>query len=564
MDRRELHTLLVDATKRRTLSALDGPAGASAFAVAPLAEPVATEADLIRMLASRLGFEALDVANVHLVREAVQSLPRAIAERHNVLPIERLDDALVVAMSDPLDLVALDDIRAATRLAVRPVVARALDIERLRERAYKEAEGSRSIQKAVENAAIEVSRRSSKDDLIDPELAAREAENAPVIELVNQVIAQALFERATDIHIEPGETELVIRFRVDGLLADSLMPPKALAMGLLTRIKILADLDIAERRKPQDGRFTVRHKEREVDVRVSTLPTLHGEKAVLRLLDKTSFRLDLTSLGFEPELLAAFQRAIRQPYGMILLSGPTGAGKSTTLYAALGELNSQERNITTVEDPIEYQIPRINQVQVSPRKDLTFVTALRYIMRQDPDVIMVGEIRDRETAEMTVRAAMTGHMVLSTVHANDAPMTATRIVTMGVEPFQAASALALVVAQRLVRRVCPHCKIEVDAPVEKLMGLGTLAERSRPKRFFEGTGCSECRKRKYLGRIAIFEVLPIDNEIKELIAQRAPAQAIAEVAARRGMQTLRESGLRKVEQGLTTVDEVIRVCLQEG
>ncbi len=566
--KRKLGTILVDA-KRVSSEQVDRALAEQERTGKPLGEVLIaqralTEDDLIQVLSDQLGIAVLDPSAVRPERELALLLPRAVADRHNVLPIARENGHLVVAMADPLDLVALDDIRIATQSTVRPVIGRASEIERLRERTYSEVEGSRSVQDAVDRAAVEVSRRSSVDEDVDTEDAVKKAEDAPVVDLVNQVVGQALFDRATDIHFEPTETNMIVRYRVDGILYDSIVPPKALATGLLTRIKILADMDIAERRKPQDGRFTVRYKKKEVDVRVSTLPTLHGEKAVLRLLDKTAFSLDLTTLGFEPEMLATFRKAIHQPYGMILLSGPTGAGKSTTLYAALGELKSTALNITTVEDPIEYMVPRINQVQVNPKKDLTFVTALRYIMRQDPDVIMVGEIRDGETADMAVRSAMTGHIVLSTVHANDAPSTATRLVTMGVENFLAASALSLVVAQRLVRRVCPHCKTEVKADPDKLLALGLATSRVKPTRFYEGRGCQECRMRKYLGRVAIYEMLEVDSEVKLMIAESAPAHKLNEYATKKGMLTLRESGLRKVEHGITTVDEVLRVCLQEA
>ncbi len=525
---------------------------------------ILTEPDLIRFLSEQLSIPILDPTKVRPDPQVAFLIPRTVADRHNVLPLARENGDLVVAMADPLDLVALDDIRSATQSPIRKIIGRPSDIERLRERVYREQEGTRTIMDAMDKAAVEISRRESAEEDLDTDEAVRKAEDAPVVELVKSVITQAIFERATDIHVEPAEQAVTIRFRVDGLLYDAVTPPKGLATGLLTRIKILANMDIAERRKPQDGRFSVRFKGKEVDVRVSTLPCLHGEKAVLRLLDKTSFDLDLTKLGFEEDMIRVFRRAIHQPYGMVILSGPTGAGKSTTLYAALGEVKSAALNVTTIEDPIEYMIPRINQVQVNPRKELTFATALRFIMRQDPDVIMVGEIRDRETAEMAVRSAMTGHIVFSTVHANDAPSTATRLLTMGVEPFQAASALSLVVAQRLVRRICPHCRVEVSPPEEKLLGLGLATSREKPEHYFEGKGCQECRMRKYIGRVAIFEMLEVDAEVKELIAQHAPAQAIAEVAKRRDMRTLRESGLRKVAAGTTTVDEVLRVCLQEG
>jgi type IV pilus assembly protein PilB len=566
--RKKIGELLIEA-KKATREQIDLALREQAKSGKPLGtilveQGVLSEPDLVRFLSEQLAIPVLDPTKIRPDPQVAFLIPRTVADRHNVLPLARENGDLVVVMADPLDLVALDDIRSATQSPIRKMIGRPADIERLRDRVYREQEGTRNIIEAMDKASVEVSQRETADDDIDTDDAVRKAEDAPVVELVRSVITQAIFERATDIHVEPTEQAVTIRFRVDGLLYDALTPPKGLATGLLTRIKILANMDIAERRKPQDGRFSVHFKGKEVDVRVSTLPCLHGEKAVLRLLDKTAFDLDLTKLGFEADMLAAFRRAIHQPYGMVILSGPTGAGKSTTLYAALGEVKSTTLNVTTIEDPIEYMIPRINQVQVNPRKELTFATALRYMMRQDPDVIMVGEIRDTETAEMAVRAAMTGHIVFSTVHANDAPSTATRLVTMGVEPFQAASALSLVVAQRLVRRICPHCRTEVTPPEEKILGLGLATSKIQPEHYYEGKGCQECRMRKYLGRVAIFEMLEVDAEVKDLIAERAPAQTITQVATRRGMLTLRESGLRKIGAGITTVDEVLRVCLQEG
>ena len=568
LDRKKLGSLLIEtgrATREQISDALDEQARSGrALGRVLVDQGVLSEDDLIALLSEQLNLPVLDPTNARPASELANVLPRIVADRHNVLPLAENNGELIVAMADPLDIVAIDDIQIATRKIVRAVIGHAKDIERLRERMYSEVEGSSSVRRAVEKAAIEVSKRSVLDEEVDEMAQARAAEDAPVVDLVNQVISQALFERGTDIHFEPTEKDMLIRFRVDGLLYDSITPPKALATGLIARIKILANIDIAERRKPQDGRFSVKFKGREVDIRVSTLPVLHGEKVVLRLLDKSAFKLDLETLGFEAEMLEAFRRAIHQPYGMVILSGPTGAGKSTTLYAALGELNTKHLNVTTIEDPIEYMIGRINQVQINVRKDLTFATALRYIMRQDPDVIMVGEIRDVETAEMGVRAAMTGHIVLSTLHANDAPSTATRLVTMGVEPFQAASALSLVVAQRLVRRLCKHCRFETKPDENALRGLGLATSRVKPEHYYEAKGCAECRGRKYSGRVAIFELLEIDSTLREMISARRPAQEIAEVAMGRGMTTLRESGLRKVDSGMTTVEEVLRVCLQEG
>ncbi|HEX7880514.1 MAG TPA: GspE/PulE family protein, partial [Candidatus Eisenbacteria bacterium] len=440
------------------------------------------------------------------------------------------------------------------------------DIAVARRKHYAELQGSLGVQEALAQATVELG--PEYDDLgdsqeIDSEEALRRAQDAPIVNLVNKIVTQALVERATDIHVEPLPKSLIVRFRVDGLLADALTPPRGVYTGVMTRIKILSDMDIAERRKPQDGRFTVKMNGREVDVRVSTIPTIHGEKAVLRLLDKSGFDMSLTSLGFETDTLEIFRHAIHQPYGMVLLSGPTGSGKSTTLYAALLELKNQTLNITTVEDPVEYQIERINQVQVNDKKGVTFANTLRSFLRQDPDVIMVGEIRDRDTADMAVRAAMTGHMVFSTIHANDAPSTAVRLTTLGAEPFQAASALTLVVAQRLMRRNCTECLEPYKPPPELLSALRLDKGRAESMEFKHGKGCAVCRDRGYLGRVAIVEPLRMSPRIRTLIAEGSPADAVRRVGIEEGLLTLKEAGLRKVAAGLTTVEEVLRVCLAD-
>jgi type II secretory ATPase GspE/PulE/Tfp pilus assembly ATPase PilB-like protein len=398
----------------------------------------------------------------------------------------------------------------------------------------------------------------SFDDDTDADDAELRAEHAGIVNLVDQIIAQALQERATDIHIEPQEHSLIIRYRVDGLLDHALSPPRAVYTGTISRIKILADMDIAERRAAQDGRFTHRMPGHEVDVRVSAIPTIHGEKLVLRLLDKSGFNLNLPDLGFSTTDHQAFTKAIHQPFGMVLLSGPTGSGKTTTLYASLLELKNDTMNITTVEDPVEYQIAGINQVQVNERKNVTFATALRSFLRQDPDCIMVGEIRDHDTADIAIRAALTGHMVFSTIHANDAPSTATRLVSMGAEPFMAASALTLVAAQRLVRRVCAECAEACEPREELLMALGIDATPT--DRFVRGAGCAECSGRGYAGRVAIIERMSLTSGLRRLIGENRPTDEIRALALEEGLVTLRDNGIQKARDGVTTLDEVLRVC----
>ncbi len=449
---------------------------------------IVTENDVTRLLSTQLRIPLFDPGKDKVAPEALAIVPAELARKYNVLPLSIDNGNIRVAMADPLNLDALDDLRVVTRRRVEPVIGPESIVTEARERHYGRLEGSREVQEALAQAAIVLGEDMTEEEELDADEAKRRSEDAPIINLVNQVIGQALKEGATDIHVEPHERQLVIRYRVDGLLYDAVTPPRTVYTGVMTRIKILADIDIAERRAPQGGRFTVRAGGKEVDIRVSTLPTVHGEKAVLRLLDKTDFNYDLGSLGFEDDDLHRFRDAIKQPYGMVLLSGPTGSGKSTTLYAGLLEIRNPTVNIMTVEDPVEYQMSRINQVQVNERKGVTFASALRTFLRQDPDVIMVGEIRDAETADIAVRAAMTGHMVFSTIHANDAPSTAVRLLSLKVEPFQAASAMTLVAAQRLVRQGVSVLRGAVrpargDAPRVRAAQAG-----SQGRRFPQGAG----------------------------------------------------------------------------
>jgi type IV pilus assembly protein PilB len=525
--------------------------------------------DLLDALSRQLGHRRYDPAHDPVEPAALDLIPLELARRHNVLPVSIQETTLTVAMADPLDLEALDQLERIARrskrrlnLLLAPVEA----LERARETHYGRVEGSRIVHQLIDKVADEVEEDLLSEEELDENEATKRAQDAGIVNLVDRIIAQALQERATDIHIEPQEQGLVIRYRVDGLLYDALTPPRAVYTGAISRIKILSNMDIAERRAPQDGRFTHRRNGREVDIRVSAIPTIHGEKLVLRLLDKSGFNFSLRDLGYAERDNDVILQGIKKPYGMILLSGPTGSGKSTTLYASLLELRSESVNITTVEDPVEYQVARINQVQVNERKRLTFATALRYFLRQDPDVIMIGEIRDQETAEIAVRAALTGHLVFSTIHANDAPTTATRLVSMGVEPFMAASALSLVGAQRLVRRNCPHCRVAHQPPEEVLLALGLIAQGSASadrQQFVRGAGCAQCKGRGYLGRVAIVEMMKIDPSLRDLIAQNAPAGEIRKRALEQGMRTLRQSGVEKALQGITTPEEVLRVCLSD-
>jgi len=528
-----------------------------------------SESNLLDALSRQFGHPRFDPARDGIEHAALNLVPLEFARRHNLLPVRVTEDALAVAVADPTDVEAIDHLKTIAGRrdkSVELLLAPSEVLAKEREASYARIQGTIQVSELIDKVVREAGAVSLAEDEPDEEEAQRRAQDAGVVDLVDQIVLQALQERATDIHIEPLERGLVIRYRVDGLLYDALMPPREVYTGAISRVKILSNMDIAERRAAQDGRFTYSANGNDVDVRVSSIPTIHGEKLVLRLLDKTHFNFSLRDLGFSEEDYLAFGKAIRQPFGMVLLSGPTGSGKSTTLYASLLELRNETINITTVEDPVEYQMARINQVQVNPRKNVTFATALRNFLRQDPDVIMVGEIRDKDTAEIAVRAALTGHMVFSTIHANDAPSTATRLVSMGVEAFTAASALTLVAAQRLVRRNCRHCLEEYRPADEVLLALGVGSAKAGPAeemRFRRGKGCALCRGRGYLGRIAIIERMPMSLELRQLMAENRPAADIRRVALEEGLVTLRQSGLAKALAGVTTAEEILRVCLAD-
>jgi len=522
-----------------------------------------SDGDLVDALAQQLGIERFDPTRDAVDPEALDLIPFEFARRYDVLPVRTDDGIFTVAMSDPLNLEARDHLRriaSRSELELEIILGTESELENIRNSNYDRVQGSRSVNRLIDKVVDEVGEIPGLDDEETGE-AKRRAEDAGIVSLVNQIVSQAVKERATDIHIEPLETGLVIRYRVDGLLYDALKPPRAVYTGTISRIKILSNMDIAERRAAQDGRFSYREGRREVDIRVSSVPTIHGEKLVLRLLDKTGFNFCLRDLGFSEKDYADFRKAIHQPYGMILLSGPTGSGKTTTLYASLLELHSDEINITTIEDPVEYQIDRINQVQVNERKQLTFATALRYFLRQDPDVIMVGEIRDHDTAEVAIRAALTGHMVFSTIHANDAPTTAARLISMGTEPFMAASAMSIVAAQRLVRRNCPHCIEEYEPSDEIQLALQGAGSGDDPTVFRRGTGCVACKGRGYLGRVAVIEKMIMTKELRQLIGENRTADEVRDLAKAQGMKSLKQSGLEKVKAGMTTPEEILRVCL---
>jgi type IV pilus assembly protein PilB len=503
----------------------------------------------------------VDPMSLEIAPEILQLVPPLLASKHHLLPLNLAGSALTLAMADPSNLAAINEIKFLTGHDVRVVLAKLSSIRKAIDHFYEGGSAMQEVLEKLESEDLEVVRNEQEVDLKELE---RATEEAPVVKLVNALLADAIRKRASDIHVEPFEKMLRVRFRIDGVLYEIMKPPLKLKNPLVSRLKIMASLDIAERRLPQDGRIKLRLPgSKEMDFRVSVIPTIFGEKVVLRLLDKTSLQLDMTKLGFEDLALHNFKDAIAKPHGMVLVTGPTGSGKTTTLYSALSELNRTTDNISTVEDPVEYNLVGINQVQIHDDIGLSFAAALRSFLRQDPDVIMVGEIRDFETAEIAVKAALTGHLVLSTLHTNDAPSTINRLLNMGVEPFLVSSSLNLVLAQRLARVICPRCKTESEYPHDALLEVGFRPEDLDDATFYHGTGCEECSSTGFRGRIALYEVLPMLEEIREAVLVGASALEIKRKAISLGMQTLRAAGLRKAREGITTVDEVVRVTVSD-
>jgi type IV pilus assembly protein PilB len=515
------------------------------------------EADLVRALAEQVGLEFVDLTDIQIDPASTALLPEALARRYRALPIGDRDGKLLVAMSDPANVYALDDIRTITGRDVQPVVATSADVEQ----AIAKFAG---LDSHVEQLAAEAAEGSEGEEVgIEAAL-----EDAPIVKLVNAIMSQAVAERASDVHIEPGERDVRIRFRVDGVLHEPMRPqPKNLQGGLISRLKVMADLNIAEKRVPQDGRISMKVGTRQLDLRVATLPTVHGEKVVIRVLDKSNALLALEQLGFLEESYTRFETAFRKPYGAILVTGPTGSGKSTTMYSTLNILNEESKNIITVEDPVEYRLAGVNQIQVNPKAGLTFASALRSILRADPDIVLIGEIRDKETATIAIEAALTGHLVLSSLHTNDAPSAISRLVEMDVETFLVASAIDAVVAQRLARILCEKCK-QPYRPDEVELALagfpedmwGDIGDVFRaPDLRAAKNDCKACAGTGYRGRIGLYEVMLRSEEIERLTVERASADAIRDVAIEQGMQTLREDGLAKVRAGITSIEEVARV-----
>lgn len=489
-------------------------------------------------------------------------IPEAFAKENLIVPVALSETTLAVAMTDPDDIVVIDSLQRLSRREVDIHLASPGAIRGAIESLYEKVRKEGEVEEALGDLQFFAPSDEDEEGLVDMTKTAAE-QDAPIVKLVNLIIADAIKTRSTDIHVESFEEGLVVRFRIDGVLEEIMRPPKASHSGIVTRIKILSKLNIAEKRLPQDGRFTIKTKEKEIDVRVSILPTVTGEKVVMRLLDKSGFAFSLTTLGFDDELLKIFRRWIRQPYGMIILSGPTGSGKTTTLFASIQEIKSVEDNITTVEDPVEYHIPGVNQVQTKAKIGLTFANTLRSILRQDPDKLLIGEIRDEETADIAVKFSLTGHLVFSTVHANDAPSTITRLLDIGVPPFLAGSCLNLVVAQRLVRKICPQCREEYVPDDEELALLNISRDDLKGRKFWRGRGCAHCRKTGYYGRTGIFEVLEMKQNIRRLVFDNTNQEDIRTQAMENGMLTLRDAALEKIFSGMTTSHEMLRVTVQE-
>ena len=520
------------------------------------------ENELTDFVAKQYGVPSINLEEFEIDRAVIELIPEEVAQKHTVLPVNRAGSTLILATADPSNIFALDDIKFLTGYNIQPVVAAEAAIKRAIDRYYDQASNLDEVMEGFDDSDIDLIQGETE---IDAAELAKASEDAPVVKLVNLVLTDAVKKNASDIHIEPYEKSFRVRYRIDGVLYEVMKPPLKLKNAITSRLKIMSELDIAERRLPQDGRIKLKMgRGREMDFRVSVLPTLFGEKVVLRLLDKSNLQLDMTKLGFEPAALEVFQKCIHLPYGMVLVTGPTGSGKTTTLYSGLSELNKTSENLSTAEDPVEFNLPGINQVQMHEEIGLNFAAALRSFLRQDPDIIMVGEIRDFETAEIAVKAALTGHMVLSTLHTNDAPSTVNRLLNMGIEPFLVSSAVNCIVAQRLARRICENCK-ETDPEVtrEALVEAGLTDEVARDVAPVKGKGCGTCSDTGYKGRLAVYEVMELKEELKEFVLNGASALELKREAIRLGMKTLRQSSLSKVVEGITTLNEVLRISASD-
>ncbi|HSU13496.1 type IV-A pilus assembly ATPase PilB [Longimicrobium sp.] len=516
------------------------------------------ESDLVRALARQHRVPAVDLERVRLDPRILKLIPAEFAVKHQVLPLRRVGRTLTVAMSNPTDLGVIDDLKFLTRLDIEPVIAGDFTLKKIVEREYESAdEKINELLKQFDDEG-EVERVEEEQEEVSVASLQAAVEEAPVVKLINGILTDAVHRGASDIHFECYEKDIRVRYRIDGVLQEIMRPPIKMRAALISRFKILSDLNIAERRVPQDGRLKLRFGKRVIDFRVSTLPTLFGEKIVLRILDKGNLTLDLEKFGMEPKAEQDFMKAIMNPYGMVLVTGPTGSGKTTTLYSALSKINTNEVNIMTAEDPVEYNLHGINQVQVRTDIGMTFAAALKAFLRQDPNIIMVGEVRDLETGSIAIKAALTGHLVLSTLHTNDAPSTITRMVDMGIEPFNVASAVNLITAQRLVRRICSNCKEPATYPEEYLRAGGISDDDMQNTTFYRGKGCDNCGGSGYRGRQGLYEVMAMSPTLRRMILQNASTAELQAQAVAEGMLTLRMDGMLKVRKGITTLEEVIK------
>ena len=528
--------------------------------------------DITALLSKKYGVPSINLTYFEIDPAVIKLIPIEVAQKHMVVPLSRVGSTLTVASTDPTNVFAMDDIKFMTGFNVEPVVATEASILEALEKYYG-TQHAIELKKVYEQIAqgdkesveLDLEANGEEEELSLDQLQ-RSSEDAPIIKLVNLILSDSMKKGASDIHVEPYEKEFRVRFRIDGILYNMMNPPLRLRDAITSRIKIMAKMDISEKRLPQDGRIKVRTtingRKKEIDFRVSSLPTLFGEKIVMRLLDKDVLPLDMSKLGFEESSLMKIESAISKPYGMVLVTGPTGSGKTSTLYASLNRLNTLETNIMTAEDPVEYNFKGINQVQIKEQIGLTFASALRSFLRQDPNIILVGEIRDFETTEIAIKAALTGHLVLSSIHTNDAPSTISRLLNMGIEPFLVATSVNLICAQRLIRKICPECKTEVKTPIQALVKAGFSQEEAKNIITYKGEGCKTCNDTGYKGRIGMYEVMEVGEGIQELILVGASAREIRRKAVEEGMLTLRQSGLAKIKAGLTTLDEVLRETLQ--
>lgn len=522
------------------------------------------EQDLTGFLSKQYGVPSIDLNSFEVDAEIIRLIPQDVAEKHGVIPVNKVGSSLIIAMNDPSNIFAIDDIKFLTGYNVEVVVA-SEDMIRASIEKYYNREDELDFSDVLADFEDEDVEIVADEDDVDLAALQQSSADAPVVKLVNLILMEAIKKGASDIHIEPYEKSMRVRYRIDGVLQEQMRPPLKLKAAISSRLKIMASLDIAERRLPQDGRIKLKYgKGQDMEYRVSVLPTLFGEKTVLRLLDKSNLQLDMTKLGFGEKQLGDFKESIYQPFGMVLVTGPTGSGKTTTLYSALAELNKISENISTAEDPVEFSISGINQVLVHEEIGLNFAAALRSFLRQDPDIIMVGEIRDFETAEIAVKAALTGHLVLSTLHTNDAPSTVSRLLNMGIEPFLVASAVNSVLAQRLARKICANCTEEDKVPVQSLLDIGVSPDEADGMKVHVGKGCSACSNTGYKGRVALYEVMVMKDELKDFVLNGASTSELKREAMRLGMQTLRQSAIAKIKEGVTTIEEALRTTASDS